>query len=67
MEGASKDVGELQQEIRVLRQKLEKAIEQRDGFMRNYHAVMRVPHAERHEIYRDCNDDLDKISATPSR
>lgn len=57
----------LRAENRILKAKLELAIEQRDGFMKNYHAVMRVPHAERHEIYTDCNDDLEKVATTPDR
>lgn len=48
--------------IKVLQAKLERAVEQRDGFMKNYHACMRVPFSERNEILTDCNEDLEKLS-----
>ncbi len=48
--------------IAVLKVKLDRVIEQRDGFMANYHAVMRIPFSERHEILTDCNEDLEKLN-----
>lgn len=48
----------LNERIRILNSKLEKAIEQRDGFAKNYHEVSKVPYQERHEIMRDCDEEI---------
>lgn len=48
--------------VELLKKKLDLAVQQRDGFMTNYHAIMRVPFSERYEIVEDCNRDLDKLN-----
>lgn len=55
---------ELTEEVRKLRVKLEIAIQQRDGFARNYHDVTRVPFQERHEIIEDCNAEIERIDSS---
>lgn len=45
--------------IRILQAKLEKAIEQRDRFARNYHRVARIPHQECRENLRDCDHEIE--------
>lgn len=48
-------------QIRQLRAQLDLAIKQRDGFMDNYHAVLKVPFQERRETIEECNTELEKI------
>lgn len=51
----------LLERIRILSERLDAAIEQRDGFARCFHDVTRVPHQERHEIIRDCDREIERI------
>lgn len=51
----------LEQRIKILNARLEKAIEQRNRFAKNYHEVSRVPHQERREIIEDCDLELEQI------
>lgn len=46
---------------RILQAKLNLAVQQRNGFITNYHTVMRMPFKERSEIIDDCNQDLEKL------
>lgn len=51
----------LKREKRILEAKLRLVIEQRNGFMENYHAVVKLPFAERGEVLNDCNEQLDQL------
>ena len=50
----------LNERIRILQARLDKAVEQRDRFAKNYHEVTRVPHQERHEIINECDSEIDR-------
>jgi hypothetical protein len=52
----------LKTENRILRAKLNLAIEQRDRFMKQLHEIRRIPHAERYEILTDYDQDLEKLN-----
>lgn len=69
MSNVGKDVDELKQTVDALTKKnwilkaqLDLAVQQRDGFAANYHAVMRIPFSERNEIIGDCNYDIEKLN-----
>lgn len=52
----------LKKENRILRAKLDRAVQQRNGFMDNYHAIAKIPFSERAEVIADCDHDLDNLN-----
>lgn len=56
-----------EERIKILQLKLDKAIEQRDRFAKNYHEVARIPWQERREIIEDCDSDIERAGNTYAR
>ncbi len=48
----------LNERIRILNAKLDKALEQRERFADLYHGLVRIPYQERNEIMRDCDSEI---------
>lgn len=51
--------------VKLLKAKLDLAIEQRDRFITNCHRLLRMPNKEREEDIEDCNADLEKLNDLP--
>lgn len=49
-----------EERIKILQARLDKAIEQRDRFAKNFHGLSRVPYQEQREIIEDCNADIEQ-------
>lgn len=49
-----------EERIKILQARLDKAIEQRDRFAKNYHGVSRIPYQEQREIIEDCDAELEQ-------
>ncbi len=61
MDDSARTQDSLRARIKTLKEQLELMRKQRDSFMESYHALARVPFAERHEIKADCDDDIERL------
>lgn len=52
---------ELKERVKILQAQLELAIQQRNGFAKNYHEVCKIPFQERYEVIQDCDQEIEEL------